>query len=116
MQSYIVERDFFLKKKLKNQKFLDESDVKSDEEEKDEEEIDFREAFEKEMEQLKSTDKKIVKIRNIKMDVECVVFLKVHSSINPVELVKKVLENAQETKISRTRSFFSNRRNNKIQL
>lgn len=75
----------------------------SDDEGKDGGEIDFRAAFDKEMDQLKEKDPSKKLASNVFIEMDCVLFIRVHSSIDPVEVVRRIFIEAETTKIAKTR-------------
>lgn len=67
---------------------------------------DFRAAFEKEMNQLKERNPEKKLVSNIFLKMPCVLFIKLHASIDPVEIVKRIFADAERTKIGKTRLVF----------
>lgn len=79
--------------------------INGDEEVEEEKELDFEEQMKKEMLDLKKSkiDKKINPFVFIELQVECLLFIKFHRSIDPVVLVLEILKDAFENDVKRTR-------------
>lgn len=71
----------------------------------DSKELDFEEQMKKELLELKKskTDKKINPFVFIDLQMECLLFIKVHKTIDPVVLVMEIFKDAFENNIKKTR-------------
>lgn len=73
----------------------------------EEEELDLEEQLKREISELKEKSKQDVKrgslFQFIELQMECLLFVKVHRTINPVTLALSVLEDAEKNEVKRTR-------------